>query len=532
MGVLQLINMVKAQPEEVYVLTYAIERAMFTMIGFGNAFELADKGLADSIKFKEIANKIYNNPSNYLAYKNSLLDTLSDIEDNGIRFAPIVSDASSFVSSMMMILIGIGIIALISFLYFANSNIVGNIETFQKGMLGFFEFLHGERDDTTDIEIQTDDELRAMALIINENIVYTKKTIKNDKQIIEEVKAMVEIVKGGILYKKVESQTQNKSLEELKIAFNQMLDVMADKICADVNKLQLALDKYQSLDFRHRIPNPTGKTAQGLNLLAEIINNMLVENKTNGITIDHSSDTLLENVDILNKSTDEVSKSLEQTTSAIKNIEGNISKTTQNIVQMANFAHGLSDSAIEGQELANQTTNAMSEIDAEVNSITEAIGIIDQIAFQTNILSLNAAVEAATAGEAGKGFAVVAQEVRNLASRSAESANEIKRLVENATQKTNIGKNIATKMTTGYEQLNQNIVQTTQLISDVESSSKEQLNNIQQINEAANQLDNQTQQIASIASKTQEVATGTNNIAKMILDNVNEKDFIGKEELK
>jgi len=87
-------------------------------------------------------------------------------------------------------------------------------------------------------------------------------------------------------------------------------------------------------------------------------------------------------------------------------------------------------------------------------------------------------------------------------------------------------------MTTGYEQLNQNIVQTTQLISDVESSSKEQLNNIQQINEAANQLDNQTQQIASIASKTQEVATGTNNIAKMILDKVNEKDFIGKEELK
>ena len=87
-------------------------------------------------------------------------------------------------------------------------------------------------------------------------------------------------------------------------------------------------------------------------------------------------------------------------------------------------------------------------------------------------------------------------------------------------------------MTTGYEQLNQNIVQTTQLISDVESSSKEQLNNIQQINEAANQLDNQTQQIASIASKTQEVATGTNNIAKMILDNVNKKDFIGKEELK
>jgi methyl-accepting chemotaxis protein len=86
-------------------------------------------------------------------------------------------------------------------------------------------------------------------------------------------------------------------------------------------------------------------------------------------------------------------------------------------------------SSNDGEKLAEQTTEAMNEIDEEVNAINEAITIIDQIAFQTNILSLNAAVEAATAGEAGKGFAVVAQEVRNLASRSAEAANEIKELV-------------------------------------------------------------------------------------------------------
>ncbi len=82
----------------------------------------------------------------------------------------------------------------------------------------------------------------------------------------------------------------------------------------------------------------------------------------------------------------------------------------------------------------------MDEINEQVNSINEAITVIDQIAFQTNILSLNAAVEAATAGEAGKGFAVVAQEVRNLAARSAEAAKEIKELVETATTKANSGK--------------------------------------------------------------------------------------------
>ena len=110
---------------------------------------------------------------------------------------------------------------------------------------------------------------------------------------------------------------------------------------------------------------------------------------------------------------------------------------------MASLSTEVTASATNGERLANQTTVAMDEINNQVNSINEAISVIDQIAFQTNILSLNAAVEAATAGEAGKGFAVVAQEVRNLANRSAEAAKEIKNLVENATSKTNDGKKIS-----------------------------------------------------------------------------------------
>ena len=91
---------------------------------------------------------------------------------------------------------------------------------------------------------------------------------------------------------------------------------------------------------------------------------------------------------------------------------------------------------------------------AQVNEINNAISLIDQIAFQTNILSLNAAVEAATAGEAGKGFAVVAGEVRNLANKSAEAANEIKKLVEIANQKAHEGKDISNEMQNGYKNLN------------------------------------------------------------------------------
>ena len=199
---------------------------------------------------------------------------------------------------------------------------------------------------------------------------------------------------------------------------------------------------------------------------------------------------------------------------------------------MANFSNNVTKSASQGEKLASQTTIAMDEINVQVNLINDAISIIDQIAFQTNILSLNAAVEAATAGEAGRGFAVVAQEVRNLASRSAEAAKEIKTIVENATSKANQGKDIANHMINGYKELNENIQQTINLIQDIEMSSKEQLSGIEQINDAVNQLDQQTQQHAAIASQTHDVAVITDEIAKLVVSNANDKEFAGKNEVK
>ena len=199
---------------------------------------------------------------------------------------------------------------------------------------------------------------------------------------------------------------------------------------------------------------------------------------------------------------------------------------------MAGYSNNVTSSVNNGEKLANQTTIAMEEINVQVNSINEAISVIDQIAFQTNILSLNAAVEAATAGEAGKGFAVVAAEVRNLASRSAEAAKEIKTIVENATSKANDGKQIANHMIDGYKQLNQNISQTINLISDIQNASKEQLLGIEQINDAVNSLDQQTQKNAAVASQAHDIAIVTDEIAKLVVNNANTKEFIGKNDVK
>jgi methyl-accepting chemotaxis protein len=272
--------------------------------------------------------------------------------------------------------------------------------------------------------------------------------------------------------------------------------------------------------------------SSGINKLQETITNMLIENKSNGLTLDASSDVLLSNVDKLNTSSNEAASRLEETAAAIEEITSNIRNNTENIAKMATYSNVVTKSALNGENLANQTTKAMEEINIQVTAINEAISVIDQIAFQTNILSLNAAVEAATAGEAGRGFAVVAQEVRNLASRSAEAAKEIKIIVENATSKANQGKDIANNMIHGYKELNENISQTINLIQDIEMSSKEQLLGIEQINDAVTQLDQETQQNAAVASQAHDVAVITDEIAKLVVSNANAKEFHGKNEVK
>ena len=173
----------------------------------------------------------------------------------------------------------------------------------------------------------------------------------------------------------------------------------------------------------------------------------------------------------------------------------------------------------------------MDELNTQVSAINEAITVIDQIAFQTNILSLNAAVEAATAGEAGKGFAVVAQEVRSLANRSAEAASQIKDLVESANQQAIDGKKIADSMISGYTGLNENIGKTIDLISDTETASKEILMGIEQINSAVNILDRKTQENDILVNSANDVAVQTGKIAKLIVTNADEKEFIGKNDV-
>ncbi len=431
----------------------------------------------------------------------------------------------------IMIILSIIVFIIINVLsmLFVKVNVIKPLELFEDGLLGFFKYLNKETSTVTPLEVNSNDEIGTMSKVVNENIQKTKLLIEQDQALIDNVKQVVAKVKDGYFKQSVVKLTQNESLEELKVNLNEMLNVISNSVATDINKVKVILDEFQELNFTNRIPNATGQTAVALNTLADIINKMLVENKTNGLTLQQSSEVLLENVQSLSSASNQAAASLEETAAALEEITSNITNNTKNVIEMASLGNEVKSSVNKGQKLANQTTEAMDHINTEVTAISDAISVIDQIAFQTNILSLNAAVEAATAGEAGKGFAVVAQEVRNLASRSAEAANEIKKLVENATSKANDGKHIADEMIDGYTHLNESISKTLDLISDVETASKEQQIGIEQINNAVTQLDQQTQQNAQVASATQDVAIQTEKIANDIVNDADAKEFIGKD---
>jgi len=423
-------------------------------------------------------------------------------------------------------------LVIIIFIFIISKQVSVSISTFQNGLKGFFDYINKKTTSVNNINADIKDEFGLMADMVNANIEETKRSITEDRETIDATIKVLEDFEQGDLTKRVKTNTTNESLKELNKVLNQMAIKMEDNI----NSVLTVLNQYSQYDYTHTVSQNNIKEhflklAQGVNTLGKSTTDMLVENKSNGLTLDLSSDTLLKNVDVLNKNSNHAAAALEETSAALEEMTSSISSNTENVIKMSDFANKLSTSANEGQTLANETTSSMDEINEQVSSINEAIKVIDQISFQTNILSLNAAVEAATAGEAGKGFAVVAQEVRNLAARSAEAANEIKSIVENATQKASNGKKIAAKMIEGYTGLNTNINETLELITSVESASREQQSGIIQINDAITSLDKQTQENASIASQTQNIASETDDIAKMVVADANEKNFIGKDKV-
>ena len=431
-------------------------------------------------------------------------------------------------NTMLIIILNIVfgfLMAILGFLF--SQSIVNGLINFTNSFDEFLKFLSLKNNKYVPILVTGNDEISELHKKLNGVSIGFDDTLKADMKVLGEIVITMDRVEQGIYSCRIKSKTTNPMIMTLRNTINKMLD----EVNEDMTNLVNLLESYSKDDFKNQITihkNIKGemlKVLTSINSLGKTLSSNAQKDLNNGQILAQNSITMAQSVNSLAIKANEQAASLEQTAAALEQITSITRNTAQNAQKMSQLGNIVKGAVSGGQKLANQTATSMDDINQEVTSINEAITIIDQIAFQTNILSLNAAVEAATAGEAGKGFAVVAAEVRNLANRSADAAREIKNIVLKATQKANEGKNISDMMIKGYEELNTNITQTIEIIQDVSISSNEQMQGIEQINAMVTLLDQVTQENAIQVNNVATISTQTQKMAEELVNKAKTKNF-------
>jgi len=352
-----------------------------------------------------------------------------------------------------------------------------------------------------------------------------------DLKVFGEIMLVCEKLSDGFTDDRVVEVSADPKINYIADTINQMID----KFESSLHSVVKVLEEYENDDFRNSISEDVfrggdlKKLLYGLTKLHNSTTTRVASGYRQGLALEKESSILASNIEILTQSSHKQSESLSETASGVEQISANIAHNTQTAVEMEQDGTTVQEFISKGLKFAQKTVESMENINTATTNVQESISAIDQIAFQTNILSLNAAVEAATAGEAGKGFAVVAQEVRNLANRSAEAAKNIKLLVDQATSYANSGKAISDQMTKGYNELNDSIINILNKISTVVSASKEQELGIGSINNSIQEIDRTVSNNTDLSKEINIIAIQSNKIAKQLVDMNNEVEFIGKD---
>ncbi len=220
----------------------------------------------------------------------------------------------------------------------------------------------------------------------------------------------------------------------------------------------------------------------------------------------------------LSMRTEQQAASLQQTASATEELSSTVQQNADSAIRASELARGATDVAARGGQMVSEVVTTMEEINTSSKRIEAIIGVIDSIAFQTNILALNAAVEAARAGEQGRGFAVVASEVRSLAGRSAEAAREIKGLINDSVNRVRTGSEQVHRTGNTMQDIVQSIARVSDIVSEIAEASREQSKGLAQINDAVSNLDDVTQQNAALVEETSAASSALQEQARQMAE--------------
>ena len=377
------------------------------------------------------------------------------------------------IQAKLMQAFGIGMlfffILITPMLWIFYKNLISSVRVVQTNLRNFFAFIRDSSTHNPMISLQSNDEFGLMVKEINANVENIEKGLEQDSNAIKQSAQTAKSVENGDLTARIVENPHNPQLVELKNVLNKMLDVLQAKIGSNMNEIHRVFESYKSLDFTTEVPNAKGSVETTTNILGEEIRKMLGSSESYAKDLVQQTDILKESMNKLLDGSSSQASSLQQSAAAIEEISSSM------------------------QNVSDKTT----EVTRQAEDIKNIVGVIKDIADQTNLLALNAAIEAARAGEHGRGFAVVADEVRKLAERTGKSLNEI--------------------------EANVNVL--VQGVNDMSESIKEQTAGVTQINEAIAQLESVTQDNVSVANSTNDITLQVNKIADDILEDVNKKRF-------